>query len=235
MSNDFGKTLDEQGRRRARALYIRKHAPLLHAALLTRVGEEGYAAHGRGAAVDAVAAAGQLFDALPPDPDQEQGSGAPAQLLPVEPEATARAVLPACTCTGQQPCSAECRRCVPERRQSAGPEEATHAERAPRRPVSERLARLADCQNTTDPAAIAAYHAHLASSGLKDCGACGLVFDAGAPNPGRPFDASTAELEALVRYVANAPIQEDAATQRAHVLTEDLECWAASKGAEVLP
>ncbi len=47
----------------------------------------------------------------------------------------------------------------------------------PRKPVADRLRALADCQQTCDPGVIERYHAHLASSGLQDCGACGARLD----------------------------------------------------------
>lgn len=51
---------------------------------------------------------------------------------------------------------------------------------APRRPVADRLRSLADCKQTCDPGVIERYHAHLASSGLQDCGACGARLDVAA-------------------------------------------------------
>ncbi len=68
-----------------------------------------------------------------------------------------------------------------------------------RKALQERFERLADCKTSRDPAVIAAFHDHLASSGLRDCGACGTVF-ADAPAPGRPFTA--AEAPAVVQHVA---------------------------------
>ena len=157
---------------RRRAIYIREHAHHALAAVAPLSPNLTVAEVAR-CAVEQTAA---LYDALPPDPDADQGSGAPAELLPVEPETTARAAQPTCTCSGKQPCSAECRRCVPERRQSAGPDEATHAGRV-RQQRAARFAALADCQQTCDPGVIERYHAHLASSGLRDCGACGARLD----------------------------------------------------------
>lgn len=218
MPSDFDQVLDEQSRRRARTRYIREHAPKLHAALLSRQGDDAYDPCLPASALEAVHAAGLLFDALPPDPDAEDGSGAPAQektpplrpphaapLLPVEAEITTRA---ACTCSGMQPCSAECRRCVPERRQSAGPAEVTHAGRPP---LAKRLRALADCQQSQDPAVVAAYHAHLASSGLQDCGACGAQLDIAVVPDCRPSTAE--EAGRLVRRIASAPIHSELAVQ----------------------
>jgi hypothetical protein len=85
---------------------------------------------------------------------------------------------------------------------------------------------------------IAAYHAHLASSNIQRCGACGAQLDIALLNAallGSGFPFATTEAGVLVRRIADAPIQEEDATLRAHVLTEDLTHWAASKGAEVLP
>jgi len=50
----------------------------------------------------------------------------------------------------------------------------------PRKPVADRLNSLADCKQTCDPGVIERYHAHLASSGLQDCGACGARLDVAA-------------------------------------------------------
>lgn len=171
-------------RARDRARYVRLHAPRHHAALLSRVGEDAYDPCNAAAARQAVVAAGLLFDALPQDPDADQGADAPAPAgpQPIEPEATVRVTT--CSCTGTQPCCAECRRSVPELRQDAGPEDVT---RAARTPLAKRLQSLADCQQSQDPAAVAAYHAHLASSGLQSCGACGLALSDAAHDPGRPF------------------------------------------------
>lgn len=78
---------------------------------------------------------------------------------------------PACTCSGTAPCSPDCARAIPERRQEAGPEEVTHAVRRHR-----VLDRLAVCQEAAaDSKAVGAFHAGLARTGLSTCGACGAA------------------------------------------------------------
>ena len=89
------------------------------------------------------------------------------------------------------------------------PDQSREAARVKRRQeLQERFERLADCRTSRDQAVIAAFHDHLASSGLRDCGACGAVLADAAPDPGRPFAA--AEAPAVVRYVASAPVEDDA-------------------------
>lgn len=175
MSSDYHSPEKVNARRRAR--YIREHAHHALAAVAPAAVLPGGPLTVAEVARCAVEQTAALYDALPPDPDQEQGSGAPAELLPVEPEATARAVLPACTCTGKQPCSAECRRCVPERRQSAGPDEATHAGRVRVRSASGILALGAACRQTCDPAVRALAHAAAVQAGARRCDACGERLD----------------------------------------------------------
>lgn len=81
-----------------------------------------------------------------------------------------------------------------------------------RKALQERFERLADCKTSRSPAVIDAFHEKLASSGLRDCGACGAKFDDAAPAPGRPFGA--AEVPAVVRYVASTPGDAGAAAVR---------------------
>lgn len=86
------------------------------------------------------------------------------------------------------------------------PDQAREAARVKRhRELRERFERLADCRTSRDQAVIAAFHDHLASSGLRDCGACGVRFDDAAPDPGRPFTRE--EAVELVRKVASAPTE----------------------------
>lgn len=93
------------------------------------------------------------------------------------------------------------------------PDHVREAARAKRhRELQERFERMADCRTSRDRKVIDAFHDHLASSGLRDCGACGVKFDDAASAHGRPFVA--AELPAVVRYVASAPGDAGAAAVR---------------------
>jgi hypothetical protein len=83
------------------------------------------------------------------------------------------------------------------------PDQSREAARALRRKaLQERFERLADCKTSRDPKVIDAFHDHLASSGLRDCGSCGVRFDAAAPDPGRPFTREEAPTGGRVAAVA---------------------------------
>ena len=92
--------------------------------------------------------------------------------------------------------------------------EAARAKR--RRELQQKFERLADCKTSRDPVVIDAFHEKLASSGLRDCGACGVRFDAAAPDPGRPFTRE--EAAELVRKVASAPTGGRAAAVARRIL-----------------
>ena len=95
-----------------------------------------------------------LWLPLPPDPDADQGSGACLKLLPVEPGPPPAQRSHLHLLAAKAAYNAECcRRCVPERRQSAGPDEATHAGRV-RQQRAAQLRGMADCQQTCDPGVI---------------------------------------------------------------------------------
>ncbi len=145
---------------RRRARYIREHAHLALGAARLAAPDERFDTIAEDAVALTAALYDALYDALPPDPDQEQGSE---------------------------------------------PEETTHAGRVvviARSSTKERFSRLADCQTSDDAAAVATYHAHLASSGLATCGACGVPLGDAAHDPGRPFSAE--EAERLVQRVGEA-------------------------------
>ncbi len=126
MAND---RRDDEYFRRGRARYVRQHAHLA----LDAAASYSPNLTPREVARVAVELTTAVYDALPDDPDQDSGEGAPAEVAP----------LPA----------------------------------RPRKPVADRLRALADCQQACDPGVIERYHAHLASSGLQTCGACGARLD----------------------------------------------------------